>query len=352
VNLEVSLQKRFPAFSLEAEFTLAETRVGIFGESGSGKSTLVDLIAGLQTPDDGDIVLDGECLFSYKQGINLPPEQRRLAMVFQQAHLFPHLSVQNNLLFGWKRRNAKERRVDFKRLVEVLKLSDLLHRGVNHLSGGEQQRVAIGRAMLSNPRLLILDEPLSALDENLKMQIISYLNEARAAFNIPFLIISHSLLEMRLLADTVLRIEGGKTSDLISAEQLARRQMAGSREGYMNLLNLAKPKTVAGLPVYQWGNNELTTTLRGSGEPALFELSSKDIILFKQHPEAISARNLFKGTVNDVFEIGNKLGVELNCNGEKLVVEIVRPAAEELGVRVGAELHAAFKASAVKLLGE
>jgi molybdate transport system ATP-binding protein len=352
MKLEVAVQKRFPAFSLEADFFLTQKRVGLFGESGSGKSTLVDLIAGLQTPDSGDIVLDGECLFSQKLGINLPPEQRRLAMVFQQAHLFPHLSVQNNLLFGWKRRRAKERRVDFDRLVTVLRLNDLLHRGVNHLSGGEQQRVAIGRAMLSNPRLLILDEPLSALDENLKMQIISYLNEVHAAFDIPFLIISHSILEMRLLADTVVRLEGGRTSALVTTEQLARGQMVGSREGYMNLLKLVKPQTVAGLPVYQWGKNELTTTSRGSGETALFELSSKDIILFKQHPEAISARNLFKGTVSDIFEIGNKLGVELDCHGEKLVVEIVRPAAEELGVRSGAELHAAFKASAVRLLGE
>jgi molybdate transport system ATP-binding protein len=352
VKLEVAVQKRFPTFSLAADFFLTQPRVGIFGESGSGKSTLVDLIAGLQTPDAGDIVLDGECLFSHKLGINLPPEQRRLAMVFQQAHLFPHLSVQNNLLFGWRRRSARERFVDFDRLVSVLKLGDLLHRGVNHLSGGEQQRVSIGRAMLSNPRLLILDEPLSALDENLKMQIISYLNEIQAAFDIPFLTISHSLLEMRLLTDAVLRIENGKTADLISAEQLARRQMVGSREGYMNLLSLVKPKTIAGLPVYQWGNNELTTTVRAGGETALFELSSKDIILFKQHPEAISARNLFKGTVSGLFEIGNKLGVELDCNGGKLVVEIVRPAAEELGIRVGAELHAAFKASAVKLLGE
>jgi molybdate transport system ATP-binding protein len=352
MKLEVAVRKQFAAFSLEANFTLSDSRVGVFGDSGSGKSTLVNLIAGLEKPDQGEIRLDGDYLFSHARNIDLAPERRHLAMVFQQAHLFPHLSVKENLLFGWHRRPPAERRIHYAQLVEVLRLGELLSRGVNHLSGGEQQRVAIGRAVLSNPRLLILDEPLSALDEHLKVQIIAYLNEVRTVFDIPFLFISHSLRELRLLTDVVLRIDQGRAMDLCKVEWLARRQMAAGGEGYMNLLRLTQAQDFQGLTVSQWGRNPITTTMRGAGLSALFELSSKDIILFKQHPEAISARNLLQGVVREIFEMGNKLGVELDCGGENLVIEIVRSAADELGVRPGAVLFAAFKASAIRLLGE
>jgi len=352
MKLEVAVRKQFPGFALDASFTLAHERVGVFGDSGSGKSTLAGLIAGLQAPDEGEIRLNGECLFSRSRRINLAPERRRLGMVFQEALLFPHLSVRDNLLFGWRRRPRAEHGIDWDRLMAVLRLEPLLGRGVSCLSGGERQRVAIGRAVLSNPRLLILDEPLSALDERLKFQMIAYLNELGVAFGIPFLFISHSLVELRLLADTVLQIEAGRAERTAGAEQLARRQMTGSGEAYVNLLQLARSETVAGLPVYQWGLNRITATARGVSATALFELSSRDIILCKKHPEAVSARNLLPGRVAEVFDVGRKLGVALDCRGQRLVAEIVRSAAEELAVRPRVQLFAAFKASALRLLGE
>ena len=136
--------------------------------------------------------------------INLRSEQRRIAMVFQQHCLFPHLNVRNNLLYGFKRCPAEYRTIDFDTLVGVLKLEELLDRGVTNLSGGEKQRVALGRAILANPRLLLMDEPLSALDDTLRFQIIPYLKSVSEQFGIPYLFISHSLLEMRLMTDTVL----------------------------------------------------------------------------------------------------------------------------------------------------
>jgi molybdate transport system ATP-binding protein len=351
MKLEVAVTKRFGAFALDAAFTAESDRLGIFGESGSGKSTLVGLLAGTVTPDAGSIHLDGDCLFRSENHINLPPERRRIAMVFQDPHLFPHMNVRGNLLYGYKRCAFKNRRIDLESLVQILKLEGLLERGVNNLSGGEQQRVAIGRAILSNPRLLIMDEPLSALDDELKFQIIPYLTSVCDAFGIPFVFISHSLLEMRLMADRVIVMEKGEVADQATPEQLALKRMGGSQVGYINLLRLKNPRQVDGLNAYRWGGGELLLTAGTTRQEALFELSSRDIILFKRHPEAISARNLLKCRVAAAFEVGNRTGLELECGGERLVAEVARQAADELGIREGGEVYAAVKASAFRKLG-
>ena len=180
MELRVALQKRFNSFLLDVDFTAQGERIGIFGPSGSGKSTLVDLIAGLNRPDKGTIVLDGETLFDSGTGVNVRTENRRMGMVFQRPSLFPHLSVKGNLLYGYRRCAPQNRKIAFDDVVEVLKIGRLLDRGVKHLSGGEKQRVAIGRAVLGNPRLLLLDEPLSALDDNLKFQIVPFLKNVCA----------------------------------------------------------------------------------------------------------------------------------------------------------------------------
>lgn len=348
--LEVTATKSFGAFTLRADFSVSGERIGIFGESGSGKSTLVNLLAGIAAPDDGSISLDGQCLYSRPRGINLSPERRRIAIVFQNPHLFPHMTVKGNLLYGYKRCAPENRRVEFDPLVEVLKLEGLLERGVNNLSGGEKQRVAIGRAVLSNPRLLLMDEPLSALDDDLKYQIIPYLTAVCGRFGIPFLFISHSLMEMRLMTDSVVVFEKGRAAGQTSAEELARRRMESSRVGYINLLRLGRPRKSDGLYTYSWGGGELLVSAGKEGEDAIFELSSRDIILFKRHPQAISARNLLPCRVVRTFEAGSKTGVELECKGLRLIAEVVREAAVELDIRGGNDVYAAIKASAFRRL--
>lgn len=348
MELRVSVSKKFSLFDLKVDFTVSQDRVGIFGPSGSGKSTLVSLIAGLQQPDKGIIQLNGETLFDAKTSRS--PEQRRIGIIFQQPHLFPHLSVRKNLLYGLKRCAHQNRKIDFDSLVAVLQIGHLLERGVNNLSGGEKQRIAIGRAVLSNPRLLLMDEPLSALDEKLRFQIIHYLTKVCETFNIPYVFISHSLLEMRLMADTVLVFENGALTEQTTSEQLARSRMGQSPVGYINLLRLEKPQQISGLYRYQWGQSELYIS-SGSDQPeSTFELSSKDIILFKQHPEAISARNLLQCSVRALFESGGKVGVELDCAGNTLIAEVVQEAVNELEITVGSTIFAAIKASAFRIL--
>lgn len=351
MQLSMNVTKTFASFSLTADISVADNRIGIFGVSGSGKSTLVGMLAGLITPDSGTITLDGETLFSSSSRINLPPERRRIAMVFQQHCLFPHLNVRKNLLYGYQRCPARYRLIGVNALVSVLQLDGLLDRNVTNLSGGEKQRVALGRAVLANPRLLIMDEPLSALDDTLRFQIIPYLRSVSEQFHIPYLFISHSLLEMRLMADQVLAVSNGSVTEQTAVEELARSRMGQSPVGYINLLELRGMKERDGLCVYQWDGGELLLSAGNRETTAgLFELSSKDIILFKNHPEAISARNLLHCTVGGLFESGAKIGVELFCGEGRLIAEIVASAAKELAIEPGCTVFAACKASAFRRL--
>ncbi len=351
MKLRINTEKKQGNFLLQVHTEVSGERIGIFGQSGSGKSTLVHLISGLLQPDRGEIYLNDECLFSTSKRVNLSPERRRIAIVFQQAMLFPHLSVKANLLYGYRRCRTENRQIKPETLIAILKLQPLLQRGVANLSGGEKQRVALGRAILANPRLLLMDEPLSALDDTLRFQIIPYLKSVSEEFGIPYLFISHSILEMQLMADRILVIKNGQIAETTTPDQLARKSMAQSPKGYLNLIHLADPFQKNGLYAYQWGDNTLFVS---DGEPtgqSLFELSSREIILFKKHPEAISARNLLKCTVAEMFDSEGRVGIVLAMKSEKLVAEIVRSAAEELKITVGSTLFAAIKASSFRKLG-
>ena len=351
MNLSMAVMKSFGSFTLSTDVTVTGERVGIFGASGSGKSTMVSMLAGLLEPDSGEILLDGECLFSSSKRINVRPEQRRISMVFQQHSLFTHLNVKNNLLYGFKRCHPEHRGIDFDALVRVLNLEEILNREVINLSGGEKQRVSLGRAILANPRLLLMDEPMSALDDNLKFQIIPYLKSVSEQFGIPYLFISHSLVEMRLMAEQVIVVSGGRNAALTTADQLARDRMGNSPVGYINILKVSAPRRTEGLFAYRWGNQELLISAGDEQEKALFELSSKDIILCKRHPEAISARNLIACKVANTFVSGKRIGVELACGDQLMVAEIVESAAEELEIKSGSELFAVIKAVAFRRLG-
>lgn len=350
MQLDVSLRKQQGSFQFQAEFSLTGQRIGLFGPSGSGKSTLMHLLAGLVKPDSGFIHLDGIPLFDKAKGINLPPEQRRVGVVFQHSHLFPHISVRRNLLYGWNRTPKAERHIHPEAIIEVLHLEHLLDRGVNLLSGGERQRVALGRTILTCPRLILMDEPLTGLDEELKFQIMPYLNSVFSRFDIPLLFISHSLLEMRLMTEQVLVVEQGEVKRQMATEELAQSAWAASRQGYVNLLRLGRPQPQGDLWAYQWGDTRLVLTEQGENEENVFELDAREILLFKRHPEATSARNLLPCTVNKLFTVGNRVRVELQCDSETITVQIVPESMRELELEIGKEVVAVIKASAFRKL--
>jgi len=348
--LEVNIEKKFPGFKSRVEFSMTGDKCGVFGPSGSGKSTLMNVLAGLMEPDHGSVVLNGKTLYDSDQKINLPPEKRRVGVVFQHAHLFPHMNVRKNLFYGMKRRASGERDIDPDQLIAVLQLEKLLDRNVTRLSGGEKQRVALGRTILAGPDLILLDEPLTGLDGNLKYQIIPHLRRVFSEFSIPMLFISHDLQEMRMMTDDVLVMRQGLVEKQISTEELARSSLGTGGRGYMNLLELGAPEDLGDLFRYKWGTVELMLVKTHKAEGGQFSINGRDILLFKKHPEATSARNMLRCTVRGTYQTDWLVGVELDCQGNTLIAEVVPQSIQELGLQPGAEVVAVMKASAFQRL--
>ncbi len=210
--LQVSIQKQLEAFALQVSFVLASHGITVlWGASGSGKTTLLQCLAGLLRPDAGRIACREAVWFDAERGVCLAPERRRLGYVFQDVRLFPHLSVRSNMLFGRRFRGPSG--VSFEDVVALLGLGRLLHRTPSDLSGGEKQRVAVGRALLACPELLLMDEPLTGLDRGKREEIMAYVKVIPERFGVPILYVTHSDAERRFLADRVLNIEDGKLTD-------------------------------------------------------------------------------------------------------------------------------------------
>lgn len=211
--LEVNVQKKLGSFSINVAFLVKAPGItALFGPSGSGKTSVINMVAGLLKPDQGQISVNGNTVFDSRRGIDVPPNRRRLGYVFQDGRLFPHLSVKSNLTYGMKLTRKGEQGVSFDKAVDVLDLGTLLHRRPAKLSGGEKQRVAIGRALLTNPSVLLMDEPLSSLDEARKSEIIPFVLRMQKEFLIPTLYVSHSTDEISSLADHVVVIQSGEVA--------------------------------------------------------------------------------------------------------------------------------------------
>jgi len=208
--LSFDIRFRRGNFQLHAAATIEAGATGICGPSGCGKSTLLALIAGLLRPDAGALVFRGETLVETSRRVFVPAWLRHFALVFQDGQLFPHLSVKDNLLYGYRRRASEERRFELTQVLDLLEIGPLVGRRPAHLSGGERQRVALGRALLYSPRMLLLDEPLASLDERLKQQILPFLKRVKDETGIPMLYVSHARSEVDFLADQTLQMQEGR----------------------------------------------------------------------------------------------------------------------------------------------
>ncbi len=209
--LFAQLRKTLGDLKIDLTFQSDQARViALFGPSGAGKTSVISMIAGLIRPDSGKIKLNGSTFFDSQVGTNMPPEQRRIGYVFQDGKLFPHLTVKSNLEYGMKLVPKIHRQVNFDEVVDLLGIRSLLFRRPARLSGGEKQRVAIGRALLTSPKLLLMDEPLASLDADRKQEVLPFVRSLKEVYNIPIIYVSHLPEEVASIADRVLVLRAGR----------------------------------------------------------------------------------------------------------------------------------------------
>jgi molybdate transport system ATP-binding protein len=353
MTLSVSLQHQFSGFTLDAAFEAPEGVTALFGRSGSGKSTLVNAVAGLLRPDRGRITLDGSVLLDTGLGRMLPPHRRRMGYVFQDGRLFPHLTVRQNLAYGrWFA--PKGQGAGMGRIVDLLGIGPLLDRRPGALSGGEKQRVAIGRAILSNPRLLLMDEPLAALDEARKAEILPYLERLRDEVRLPILYVSHSVAEVARLATTVILMEAGRvTASGPATELLADPAIApamGLREAGSMILARVAGQEEDGLTRLETGGGPVFLPDVGAapGGTLRLRILAQDVMLATERPRGISALNVLAATVEEI-RLGEGPGamVRLRLGDEHLLARITRRSVRLLDLRPGTKVFAVLKTVSV-----
>ncbi|QJE72083.1 molybdenum ABC transporter ATP-binding protein [Aerophototrophica crusticola] len=355
-GLSVSLRHRQGDFTVEADFRAGPGVTALFGRSGAGKTTLLRAVAGLLRPQQGRITLGGRVFVDTGTGAWLPPHRRRVGYVFQDARLFPHLTVRQNLAYGrWFAGRGGATTVPFDDIVGMLGIVPLLGRRPGGLSGGERQRVAIGRALLAGAEVLLLDEPLASLDAARRAEILPYLERLRDGLDLPILHVSHSLAEVVRLATALVLVEQGRVvASGPLAAMLARPDLAalfgrfgtatlleGTVEGHDPAWELTRVATPAG-PLL------LPRLDRPVGAAVRLRVLARDVLLSTRPPRDLSARNVLPGMVTALLPgTGAEMEASLDMAGQPLTASLTRLAAAELGLAPGQPVWAVVKAVAV-----
>ena len=351
-GIDANFRLDLGGFSLDAAFSAPSRGVtALFGPSGSGKSTLLRCIAGLERAE-GHFRIDGERW--QDAGDFLPPHHRRLGYVFQEASLFPHLSVRANLEFGFRRTPASERRIQPEQAIDWLGIAPLLGRRIGTLSGGERQRVAIGRALLASPRLLLMDEPLSALDRQAKRDILPYLERLHRELDIPVLYVSHALDEVARLADHLVLLEAGQVIAVGPFAELSTRldlrlAHGGEAEAIVEGM-VAGHDDPFHLTWVDFPGGRLTVPRHqaDAGRAVRVRILARDISLTLEQQTGTSILNIFPVTVTDLAEDNPaQMVVRLDAAGTPLLARITRKSAAVLGIRPGKRLFAQVKSVAI-----
>ena len=353
--LEVDIEHRLGAFDLDIRFRSGRGLTALFGRSGSGKTSVVNAIAGLIRPLRGRIVADEAVLLDTERGICAPTHRRGVGYVFQEGRLFPHLTVRHNLLFGRWFASGRARSAGLEDVVELLGIGALLDRRPGRLSGGEKQRVAIGRALLAGPRLLLMDEPLASLDARRKDEILPYLERLRDQANVPIIYVSHSVAEVTRLATTIVLISDGRVHAVGPVQEVMGRAdlypLAGRFEaGAVLLVHVARHDP-------QWGLTELAGSFGKLVVPRLevpvgtalrIRVRARDVILAVTRPSGISALNVVEGQVERLFPIEEgTLEVQLRAGNQRLLARVTRRSGEALGLAPGRQVFAVIKSVAI-----
>lgn len=354
MSFSISIRHRMGGFSLDVAFDAPKGVTALFGRSGTGKTTVVNAVAGLLKPDAGYARIDDVTLFDQAAGIWLPVHKRRLGYVFQDARLFPHMTVEENLAYGAKAQRRDMSKAQKDRVIDLLGIGDLLARRPARLSGGEKQRVAIGRALLADPKLLLLDEPLAALDDARKAEILPFLERLRDDAQIPILYVSHSIAEVARLATTVVVLEGGHVARAGAMADVLSDPDAVSALGVRDAGAVLAAKLVAH---HADGLSELTTCggallLPGVqaeiGTHMRVRIRAQDVILSRSAPQGLSALNVLKGKIVSMRQgAGPGVMVRIACADEHILARITRRSAVAMGLQNGDEIFAIIKSVSV-----
>jgi molybdate transport system ATP-binding protein len=348
MSADVRIRHVQGAFTLDAAFTAASGGVtALFGPSGAGKTSIVHALAGLTRPAQGRIVLEGRTVLDTEAGIFVPPEKRRIGLVFQDARLFPHMSVENNLLFGWRRSEEPAAPAEINRIVALLGLEHLLPRAPKHLSGGEKSRVALGRALLSSPDILLLDEPLASLDAARRAEILPWLERLRDIARIPIFYVSHSLEEVARLADRVVLLDKGR----VTAEGSVFELLAGL--GVEKPLGAVLEATVeereGGLTALAFdGGRLLVAEKRELGEKVRVRVGADEILIAREKPALISANNILSAVISEIHAAGTLAEVEMRCGSTRLVARVTGASVQRLALAPGMSVFAVIKSVVVE----
>lgn len=352
--LDVDIAHRQGDFTLEARFSAGPGLTALFGPSGSGKTTIIQMVSGLLKPQAGKIRF-GETVWSdAKAGIFVPPHRRRIGYVFQEGRLFPHMTVRQNLAYATRFLpvTVVSREQNLERIGGLLGISGLFSRRPTSLSGGEKQRVALGRALMGKPQLLLMDEPLSALDEGLKADILPDLERIRDVEGIPILYVSHSQQEIARLATRVISMEGGRIV----------HPGAGRMQGADTPLvadGMAAGSFIHATVAAQLPDDDLTVASSAAGLLYLrrvdvapgtglrVHVPASDIVLATGEVSGLSTLNRLPGTIESIRDDGFSVEVTVSCNGERLIARITRLSARELALAPQLRVHVLFKALSI-----
>ncbi len=344
-------------FYLQAKTFIPGGIVGLFGPSGHGKSSLLKLLSGIENPDDGQILIKGHEVFNKHCRINLPTQKRNLGMVFQEGRLFPHMNVRKNLLYGYHESSE----IQFDEVVDLLEIRALLDKKPQQCSGGEKQRVAIGRTLLSSPSMLMLDEPFSALDQRLRRNIIPYLLKINVKFNLPIFVVSHDLDDLLMLTDKLMVVENGTIRGIGSYHDLyfdPSTKNILQAEDPINAVRL-KAQSVDrqnGMLAFYYdsdypSNYILLDESRQAfpDDELVVSISPRNISLSLDKLPGISSRNQLKGKISSIYKEGNKAFCKVDV-GFPLIVEITSQSLENMSLKEGIDVCCMFKASSLKFV--
>lgn len=356
LSFDIKLQRG--NFLLDVKADINEGITGVYGPSGHGKSSLLNSISGLVKPDSGYIEINGEKVFDATERINVPVRNRKVGYVFQDVRLFPHLSVKKNLKFGYKYKGPAS--VRFNEVVEVLEIESLLNKKPEECSGGQKQRIAMGRALLSGAKILFMDEPFSAMDVNLRYNIIPFLNVVNRRFNIPLLIVSHDLPDLLRLTNNLLLLKNGnvkalgKFQDLILDESNVEL-MKGA--GLYNVFNLFVFATLPTKNLILLKSNFNNFQIQGlcqssqqsfeTGMPIKALIRPEDISISLKPVSQISMRNQIQGTIEKIFSKDGFSFCLVDAE-EKILVEITEASRQNMDLKEGKTVYCLFKSAALR----